>query len=170
MKHGISDEEWEDYLASKTTPQARDRIEAHLIGCLSCWQRYQQESLVIGALEEASAEAREQLTISGRRLSSMFEPILANIRASEKDAAMPVNIRSSLESLKSVLDPVFGSRAAIRAMQLAANGSYTFSLDRITQEGWNAFLERLTVITSIICGDVFAGLIKEQGKLAPAEF
>jgi len=170
MKHGISDAEWEDYLARQATPQARDRIEAHLIGCLPCWQRYQKETRIIGALEEASAEAREQLTIADSRLSSMFAPVLASIRASEKDAIMPLHIQSSLELLKLILDPVFGSSAALRAMQLAANGSYTSPLNQITQERWSSFLERLTVITSIICGDVFAGLIKEQGKLAPAEF
>ena len=170
MKHGISHEEWEDYLAGQTTPYARDRIEAHLIGCLPCWQRYQQESRAIRELQEAAAEAQERLTISDQRLSSMFAVLRENIRASEKDATIPGQIQSSLESLKSVLDPVFGSQAALRAMQLAANGSYSFSLDRITQEGWNAFLERLTAITSIICGDVFAGLIMEQGKLALSEF
>jgi hypothetical protein len=49
---------------------------------------------------------------------------------------------------------------------LAASRSAVGSLDGMTQERWNPFLEQLAAITSIICGDVFAGLIREHGRLA----
>ena len=37
MKHGISELEWSDYVDGSATAEVRDRIEAHFIGCLQCW-------------------------------------------------------------------------------------------------------------------------------------
>lgn len=168
MKHGYTDEEWDDYLTGQSVPEARDRIEAHLVGCLQCWQLYQQEAPTMRALGDAAAEARERLSTSDWRLRSMFTYVMANVRGAEDDSTVPAQIRSGLDFLQSVLEPVFGPKAAQRAMQLAANGSSARSLDRMTRESWNPFLERLAAITSIICGDVFAGLIREHAQLAPA--
>ena len=38
MTHLFSEEEWTDYIEGRIDDESRDRIEAHLIGCLSCWE------------------------------------------------------------------------------------------------------------------------------------
>lgn len=120
------------------------------------------------ALATAATEARTQLIISDERLQSMLAVVMAGVRMVEDDSTTPAQIRSGLDFLRSILVPVFGPKAAQCAMLLAANGSASRSLERMTRESWNPFLERLAAIISIICGDVFAGLIREHGQLVSA--
>jgi hypothetical protein len=167
VRHGISNEEWEDYLVGKSPPETRARIDAHLVYCTECWQLYEQECPAMSALGNAVEEAREYLIMRDERLRPMFARVMANVRAD--DLAVIEQIHSNLNFLQAVLEPVFGPKAAQRAMQLAASLSSARALNRITRENWNGFLERLAAIASIICGDVFAGLIREYGQLASSE-
>ncbi len=168
MKHGITEEEWEDYLANQSTQYSRQRIDAHLVGCSQCWERYQDESPTILALAAAAREAKETLVVSDERLRSMLAVVMANARGFGEVSTTTDEIRSGLHFLRTILDPVFGPNAAQCAMVLAANGSASHPLERMTAQSWNAFVERLATLISIICGDVFAGLIREQGQLASA--
>ena len=169
MKHGFTEEEWEDYLANQSTQQSRQRIDAHLGRCSHCWQRYQDESPTILALVAAAKEAKEKLVVSDERLRSMLAVVMANARGLDDVSTTPVEIRSGLHFLRAILVPVFGPNAAHCAMVLAANGSASRPLERMTLESWSTFVERLAAIISIICGDVFAALIREHGQLASAE-
>ena len=174
MNHGFSDEEWDDFLTGRNAPVIRARIDAHLVGCTECWQLYQEQALTINCLAEAAAEAREQLAMSDEELQTRVSRLMASFPVLEPgledDLAEPAQIRSGLEFLNSLLNPVFGPKAAQRALGLAASGSAVGSLDRMTRETWAPFLERLAAIASVICGDVFAGLIREHGRLAPLPF
>ena len=169
MKHGFTEEEWEDYLADQSTQQSRQRIDAHLVTCSPCWQRYQDESPTILALVAAAREAKENLVVSDERLDSMLAAVMANARDLNDASTTPPEIRSGLHFLRAILVPVFGPNAARCAMVLAANGSASRPLERMTLESWTTFVERLAAIISIICGDVFAALIREHGQLASAE-
>jgi hypothetical protein len=120
------------------------------------------------ALATAAAETMDQLVVSEDRLQSMLAVVMANVRVAEDESTTHAQIRSGLDSLRSILVPVFGPRAAQCALLLAANGSASRSLERMSKESWNPFLERLAAMISIICGDVFAGLIREHGQLVPA--
>ena len=169
MKHGFTEEEWEDYLAGQTSEQSRQRIDAHLVGCSHCWQRYQDESPAILALVAAAREAKEKLVVSDERLHSMLAVVMSNAAGLDDVSTTPVEIRSGLHFLRAILVPVFGPKAAQCAMVLAANGSASRPLERMTLESWSTFVERLAAIIAIICGDVFAALIREHGQLASAD-
>jgi hypothetical protein len=162
MKDEFSDEEWDDYLTGRIASEMRARIDAHLLVCSACWELFEKQAPAMRAVGDAAAEAREHLTISDRQLRSMFSQALENIRAEEENT--PAKILNGLDLLKSLLIPVLGPEATHRALRLAA----TRSPDQVTPESWNPFLERLAGITSIICGDVFAGMIREHGQMAPA--
>jgi hypothetical protein len=166
LNHGFTEEEWEDYLADQSTQQSRQRIDAHLVSCSQCWRRYQDESPTILALVAAGREAKEKLVVSDERLRSMLAVVMANARGLEDVSTTPDEIRSGLHFLRAILVPVFGPKAAQCAMVLAANGSASRPLGRMTVESWSTFVERLAAIISIICGDVFAALIREQRQLA----
>lgn len=166
MRHGISEEEWDDHLLGKSAPGARVRIDAHLLSCPKCWERYQREYSTTNTLEAGAAQARELLNMDDQRLPAMFAEIMGKIRA--QGLTPGSEISQSLDSLKAVLEPVFGPTAAQRAMHLAASDSSSVPLNRITHENWNSFLEKLSAIVSIICGDIFAGVIWEHGYIAPA--
>jgi hypothetical protein len=162
MKDEFSDEEWDDYLTGRIASDARARIDAHLIVCSACWRFYEEQAPAMHAVVDAVTEARAHLTISDQQLRSMFSQTLAKIRTTEDNT--PVQVSNGLDFLRSLLLPVFGPEATHRALWLAA----TRSLDQVTPESWPPFLERLADITSIICGDVFAGMIREHGQIVSA--
>jgi hypothetical protein len=121
------------------------------------------------ALAAAANEAKEKLVVSDERLRSMLAVVIANARGLDDVSTTPDEISSGLHFLRAILVPVFGPNAAQCAMVLAANGSAARPLERMTLQSWSTFVERLAAIISIICGDVFAALIREQGQLASAE-
>lgn len=164
MRHGFSDEEWEDYLLGKSGPEACARMDAHLVCCEECWQLYQQQYPTMSVLGDALEEAREHLAVPKQELRPMFSRIVANIR--EHDLATAAQIHNGLHFLRSVLDPVFGPTTAQRAIQVAGNRLPAQPAACITPENWDSFLERLAGIASVICGDVVASLIREHGQLA----
>jgi hypothetical protein len=164
MKHGISELEWNDYLDGRASGEARDRIEAHFIGCLECWEFYEQMSCATQELLEAGEEARQGLALEDRQLHAMLRGVFARLRAGQSRSAVHAQVRRRLDVLERVLALFCGTQAAGRALQAAAKDSPACSLERVTPENWEPFLERLTAIAAAMCGDTFAGLIQEQGR------
>jgi hypothetical protein len=74
----------------------------------------------------------------------------------------------SLNMLETVLEPVLGKTTVQRAMFLAAFSPSLNPVGRISKDNWDSFLERLANIAAILCGDLFAKLIREQRQVAPA--
>src|SRR5262245_56008161 len=118
LKHGITDEEWEDFLVGRSAPHTQARINAHMVGCVECWDLYQDESPAMRAIATAAAEAREMLTVSGERMHSALIAVLAGIR--DEDSAK-AEIRSGLAFLRSMLVPGFVPKEEARGMVRAAS-------------------------------------------------
>lgn len=165
MQHGINEQEWNDYLDGSAKAETRDRIEAHLIGCFSCWEFYERLASASRTLLEASAEARDQLTLEDRRLHVMLHNVFAGIH--NEPAAVPnqKQIQVWLDALKTMLTPICGKQMASHVLQAAAKRSPAQSLERVRPDNWEAFLDRLTAIASAMCGDTFATLVQERGQL-----
>lgn len=164
MQHGITEQEWNDYLDGGAKTDTRDRIEAHLIGCLSCWEFYERLASASQRLTEASAEARTQLTLEDRRLHLMLHNIFADLQREPAQLPNQNEIQVWLEGLQTVLTPICGKQIAARVLQAAAKLSPAQSLERVKPENWDAFLDRLTAIAAAICGDTFATLVQERGQ------
>ncbi len=165
MQHGITEPEWNDYLDGSAEAALRDRIEAHLIGCMSCWEFYEQLAGASQQLNDAGREARDHLTLDDRRLHAMLRGVFASLRAGGAGATTPEQVRVWLDSLETVLAPICGTQAAARVLQTAAQRSPARSLERVRPENWEPFLERLTAIAAAMCGDTFASLVRERGQL-----
>ncbi|HQR34378.1 MAG TPA: hypothetical protein PLK30_16685 [Blastocatellia bacterium] len=164
MKHGITELEWNEYLDGNANASLRDRIEAHLIGCWSCWEFYEGLASASQTLDEASAEARAQLTLDDRRLHLMVHNIFARVHSEPAPIPNQTQIQTWLEALKTVLTPICGKQMASRVLQAAAKLSPAQSLERVRPENWEPFLDRLTSIAEAMCGDTFATLVQEKGQ------
>ena len=164
MTHGISDQEWSDYLDGLASPELRRRIESHITACISCWEFNQRMSLVTMSLEEAGQEARELLTLEDRRLHHLMRGTFTRLRA---EGGIPgrAQVEVRLNTLETVLAPFCGIQAAVQALQTAARESPARSLDRVSDVNWEPFLDRLTDIAATLCGDTFAILVRERGRL-----
>lgn len=161
MKHGITEQEWNDYLDGRAAAPVRDRIEAHFTSCMSCWEFYEQMSGATEALHAAGEEARRELTLGDRPLHRMLRGVFAQIRLEEDG---PTQLQGRLNTLETVLAPFCGTQVAARALQAAARHSPARSLEQVTDANWEPFLERLTDITAAMCGDTWATLMREQGQ------
>jgi len=166
MKHGISDEEWNEYFDGGAAAEARDRIEAHIADCVSCWEFYEQMSAVTRALGEAGEEARHALPLDDPQLHRMLRGVFAEIRKGEAPVVRQSDVRQQLDSLETVMAPYCGPLAAVRVLHTAARHSPARSLAGVTPTNWEPFLKRLTAIAAAMCGDTFASLVWERGQLS----
>ncbi len=165
MKHGISEQEWNDYLDGRATAAVSYRIEAHLIGCLECWEFYERLSCATQQLLAACEEARQGLTLEDRQLHAMLRGVFSRLRTEGSAGTMHPQVQGQLHMLHSVLAPFCGTQAAARALQTAAKNSPARSLEQVTLDNWEPFLEKLKAIAAAMCGDTFANLIWERGQL-----
>src|SRR5215472_15592227 len=165
MKHGISELDWNDYLDRCAPQEVCDRIETHLIGCLECWEFYERLSNGTREVQDAADDARARITIEDRQLHRMLSGVFAQVRAAaEPNADLHPQVKGRLSRLETVLAPFCGPRAAVCALQAAARNSPAASLDQVTLDNWGPFLERLTAIAAAMCGETFAGLVRESGQ------
>jgi len=163
MKHGITELQWNDYVDRSAPQEVCDSIETHLIGCLECWEFYQQISRATEQLIDASEEARQRITPSDRQLHMMLSGVFSRIRTA--DAAAGIHqVKGRLTRLETVLAPFCGPQAAACALHAAARNSPASSLERVTLDNWAPFLEKLTAIAAAMCGETFAGLVRESGQ------
>ena len=164
MKHEISELEWNDYLDGRATAEVRDRIEAHFLGCVECWEFYEQISGATQKLLEACDEARQVLTCDDWHLHAMLRGVFARLRALEPGSAVNPQVQGQLNMLETVMAPFFGTRAAVNALHAAAKNSPARSLEQVTPDNWEPFLKNLSSIAAAMCGETLAGLIWERGQ------
>lgn len=165
MQHGITEQEWNDYLDGLAEPELRTRIEAHLIGCMACWEFYERLANVSTSLHEAGLEARGQMMIEDKRLHVMLRAVFTRLRAAGAESVTQKQIQVWLESLETALSPICGAEAAAKVLHAAARYSPAQSLESVRPDNWEPFLDRLTNIAEAMCGDTFASLIQERGQM-----
>jgi anti-sigma factor RsiW len=165
MKHDIADQDWIDYLDGRLAPARRDALESHLIGCWACWEFYQQMARTTARLEEWGAEVRQGLPLRDGQLHAGLRGVFARLREAETTPAAHDAIRERLDYLATVIAPMCGAETAIKALQVAAQGSPARSLERVTRDNWTPFLTSLTSIATVMCGETGAHLVWESGQL-----
>ena len=168
MKHGISDEDWEDYVEGRSSPENIDRIETHLIGCLTCWQEYDQMKYISNQLQAAAADIRRALPLSDTQLHAGLQVVLTRKRAQEQGlgALSSAEIQARKNFLESLISPMCGTQTAIKAMRAAACSSPARTLEDLNIENWHPFLEQLTSIATVMCGETGADLIRKGGSIS----
>lgn len=166
MTHLFSEEEWNDYIEGEVDDEARDRFEAHLIGCLSCWKFYQRMANATHALRVNGAGMRAVFALQDRQLSSSLRGVFAKIdeaEAAKRDQPRR-QIQQRLDALAAVMAPMCGSQTATKALRAAAKVSPARSLERVTEDNWTSFLTSLKPIADVMCGETGARLVWESGQ------
>lgn len=166
MNHGISEKEWNDYLEGQLDDESRDRVEAHMIGCLTCWTFHEQMALMNHALRRAGEEMRISLALQDEKLYDGMRGVFARIQEMEQDAAAPSqnSIQQRLSELAAVMAPMCGALTALEALRAAARVSPAHSLERVNADNWTPFLTSLTSIATVMCGETGAHLVWESGQ------
>lgn len=166
MTHVFSEEEWNDYIEGRIDDETRDRIEAHLIGCLSCWEFYEWMATTTQALDASGAKMRAVFALQDRQLSAGLRGVFEKISKAEtakRDQPRGV-IQRRLDALAAVMAPMCGSQTAMKALRAAAQVSPARSLELVTEDNWTPFLASLKSISAVMCGETGARLIWESGQ------
>jgi anti-sigma factor RsiW len=166
MTHLFSEEEWNDYIEGEVDDETRDRFEAHLIGCLSCWKFNQRMANATQALRVSGAGMRAVFALQDRQLSAGMRAVFAKIEEAEsakRDRPRRL-IQQRLDALAAVMAPMCGSQTANKALRAAAQVSPARSLERVTEDNWTSFLASLKPIANVMCGETGARLVWESGQ------
>ena len=169
MIHGFTEQDWNDYIEGGGDEALRDRIEAHLIGCLSCWERHNQLAHATEALYLMGENVRQNMALQDASLHAglrgVFEKLSAVKLATPYQAATSYRaIQQRLDALAEVMTPMCGSQTAVRALHAAAVGSPARTLESVTVDNWTPFLKNLRSIATVMCGDTGAHLVWESGQ------
>lgn len=167
MNRCISDRDWDDYIEGGMPDAARDRIEAHLLNCLRCWDAYEARLHATRVLREAGAEMRQTIRASNERVELGRLRVLARARDGEAGMEWPAHprIRERLDDLAALMTLLCGSQMADRVLTVAADGSPARSVAQVTPETWEPFLHRLTSLARFVGGETGAALIWESGQI-----
>src|SRR5262245_33749822 len=166
MTHLFSEEEWNDYIEGRTDNEARDRMEAHLIGCLSCWEFHERMATATRALVASGAGMRAVFALQDRRLNAGLRAVFAKINGAEaakRDRPLRA-IQQRLDALAAVMAPMCGAKSAAKALRAAAQVSHARSLECVTEDNWTSFLTSLKTIAAVMCGETGARLVWERGQ------
>jgi hypothetical protein len=166
MTHLFSEQEWNDYIEGQIDDETRDRIEAHLIGCLGCWEFYERMATATRALRASGAGMRAIFALQDRRLRAGLRAVFAKIdeaEAAERDRPRRA-IQQRLDALAAVMAPMCGSQTATNALRAAAQVSPARSLELVTEDNWTPFLTSLKSISAVMCGETGARLVWESGQ------
>jgi predicted anti-sigma-YlaC factor YlaD len=164
MNHGITPNEWERHLDGSLPIEDQDRIEAHLIGCLPCWEFHQRMATLHAQLQTAGEAKRDQFALSDEKLRDGLRNVYARIHAHHTNANVN-SVQQRLNELEALMTVFCGTQTAMKAMQAAAQQSPAKKLPRVSQENWEAFLKRLTAIAHVLFGNTGARLVFESGRL-----
>ncbi|HQR35098.1 MAG TPA: hypothetical protein PLK30_20340 [Blastocatellia bacterium] len=167
MIHGFTEKDWNDYVEGLTDDQTRDRIEAHLIGCFSCWEMYEQMAETTTALRSSGDILRGIFALQDQQLHDGLRAVFARIKEETPvdSAAHSREVRARLNFLEAVLAPMCGSQTASKALRAAALTTSASTPDFVTIENWEPFLERLTSFATVMCGETGANLVRASGKI-----
>jgi hypothetical protein len=165
MKHGITPEHWENYVAGTLALDERDALEAHLIGCLSCWEFYERLAHVTARLQADGTLMSHRYPLSDGALQAGLRATYARICAGQNGQATPNSVQQRLQELEAVMTVFCGAQTAVNALQTAAAHSPAHSLKQVTRENWEPFLQRLSTIAQVLCGRTGARWLLESGRL-----
>jgi hypothetical protein len=163
MHHGISSNDWEGYLEDRLPAAERDRLDAHLIGCAPCWEFHQRLAALNAQLHEAGVLTRDRFSLSDETLHAGLRNVFARIHG-HHDAAPSNPVQQRLDELAAVMTVICGAEVAAQALQTAAQRSAARSLQEITRENWESFLQRLSAIAHVLFGRTGAHLVLESGR------
>lgn len=165
MIHGISDEQWLAYLDHELDASARDLLEAHILGCASCWEFNDRMARSTMQLAAQGRIARHSVPLTDEHLHSSLSATLARIRGQEQVRGpwQTAEVKARILSLERVMAPMCGAKTAVKALRAAAQGSPAQSLDHVSQDNWTPFLASLRSIATVMCGETGAHLVWEWG-------
>lgn len=172
MRHGISEQQWLEYVDGTLSEREVARLRTHLLICAECAE------VPIELNEWRELMLKEARTLRGNVLLSELEIESLLVRSIERirQQAPPV-IRNSFRwstaegmlLLRSLMEPICGLGTARATMTLAARRSTADDESRITERNWRLFVANLSDAIASVCGSAAGRLISRAGACLAIE-
>lgn len=165
MQHGISGESWESYLNQTLAAGEKDRLEGHLRTCRHCWDFHERLVSLTSRLEDEGEAMRHRYPLSDVSLQAALRSTLIGIHLANLDRQEINPVQMRLQELEAVLTVFCGPKAAVQALESAARKPQDQKVPMVSQDNWDAFMERLSRTTHVLVGHTGAHLVRETGRL-----
>ena len=165
--HGITEQQWIDYLDRRLDAGESARVEAHLDACAECRAFQSSMMRTTLSLSEAGAQVRGSFPVEAEQTHNALAHVLARVLDAEarQQKLSRGEIEERLEQLEEILAEMCGSWTAANALRVASRNAIHDSVGKLTPDNWPSFLKRLASIASVFCGDTGAKLVLEYGRL-----
>ena len=166
MNHRYSWHHWVDYLDGVLPEAQRTEMEEHLHSCEECSHLRGEIMAMENRLQLAGKHLRDSFPVNCDRARLAAESWGQSPR--EKDSALQstASMLERLTALRHFMTPLCGSETVSRALEAAAQRTAVRTPEQLTERAWPEFLENLSSITGLLCGDPAAMLVSELGRLA----
>lgn len=160
---GISNIQWTDYLDQNLSARNQQEIESHLRMCAACNAEFAALRQVDQHLRIECGLLLQSFGRSGFRETPSRERILALLR----DGAMAPNSKDATERLwqvRWVLALLCGPHTSTRLIGAAEAHANIPPNSGPSEQKWFSFLQRLSYLTTEICGCQAGELIRAVGQ------
>lgn len=155
MTHGLSRDEWIDYLDGGCTPEQRKGIEAHLMVCSDCRELAACFGTVDTTLQWFAQRLREDAAVQSEEIAAALRKTLE--RTGDRGVSAKIGM------LYFLLASMCGEKVSGRVIRSAAHRAVTASSYSLKGELWPGFLDHLHSIVAPLCGEPAATLIRTRG-------
>lgn len=163
MTCSISDSQWIDYLDNALSRSERQEIDSHLMVCSACCSQLTEFRQVDQRLRIECGEILQAMARSGVPPIPSTETIRATLREVAA-VASPKRSQERLWQMRWVLALLCGSNTAVRIISAAESHANIPANTDPGEQKWLAFLDRLSFLTTEICGRAAGELIFALGK------
>lgn len=166
VNHKYSWHHWVDYLEGALAEEQRAEMEKHLQVCEECSRLRRNVITMENRLQLAGKRLRGSFAVDQNRARQAVDTCWESIRKADAAAQNSASVLDRLTTLRAFMTPMCGSETVTRALHAAAQRIAVQSPEALTEVLWPDFLENLSSITSVLCGDPAAILVAELGRLA----
>jgi|SRR5215472_5172189 len=164
MLHGITEQEWLEYLDGGLDATDAVRLQDHANTCAECAGTLRELSLWREKLVEAAALVRSAVETLPGDVDRLLAESIRRIRACEP-AALRSNPRWSFKEavvlLGLLVEPFCGPGTAGAAIRLAVRRSTDAQSD--VPAVWNLFVSNMSEMISSVCGTEAGRLVNQVG-------
>jgi hypothetical protein len=163
MWHEFTEEAWESFLSGALTAET-SALNAHLRACAECRAMVERLRQSEVQFKQATHAARQQLALQDEQIYHGLRGIFLRLLTQEAEVNQQQLIEPWLRALEATLSELCGNQTAPHMMQTAARRSPARALENIETANWQPFLEHVTALTQVVCGEVGSQLVTEIGR------
>jgi anti-sigma factor RsiW len=150
MTHGISEQQWMDYLEGNLAVEVRAQLEEHVASCAECSRSLGELRAWRERLQEEGARLQGVLELPEPEMERMLAASLERIQSVRPGA---LSLENAIMALGSLIEPILG-RGTVRAAT---------DLGRRRAADWPGFVAAMSDGIAAVCGLAAGRLVTMAG-------